>query len=179
MLCHSFSKISFLAFFTCYSSRCFLFLLVNNRFLHSMMFCKILNSRILCMLHHMMFVEFMWMCEKQFCVTLNSSWKILKIMENLYYLFSTHLQFGPRTSFCSDILENWFFERCPFWFTLNSLPFPVKYPDHFLMKLKYMNTFMFVKITFDYDSTHALPLGVLQDYLYDSLKRLSPCNYYI
>ena len=76
------------------------------------------------------------------------------------------------------MLENWFFERCPFWFTLNSFPLQIKYPDNLLMKLKYMNTFMFVKITFNYDSAHALPLGVLQDYLYDSLKRFSPCNYY-
>ena len=34
------------------------------------------------------------------------------------------------------------------------------YFTHYLMKLHYVVTFMFIKITFNYDSAHALPLGV-------------------
>ena len=35
----------------------------------------------------------------------------------------------------------------------------------------------YVKITFNYDSAHAKPLGVSQDELYDSLELLSACTY--
>ena len=39
-----------------------------------------------------------------------------------------------------------------------------------------MDTF---KITFNYDSAHALPHGVMQDNLYDSPELLSTCKYNI
>ena len=61
-----------------------------------------------------------------------------------------------------------------FMINLNFSPLASIIFIHFFMKLQFMDTF---KITFNYDSAHAMPHGVLKHVLPDSLQLLSPFKY--
>ena len=92
------------------------------------------------------------------------------------YIYTTHLQFGLRTSFWFRHVWVLVFRKTSFPIDFNFSPLASIIFIHFFMKLQFMDTF---RITFNYDSAHALSLGVLQDVLSDSLQLLSACRYKI